>query len=216
MHHRIQRALDGELPREGLTAAELAGVAAAEAEIGAVLRALPRGQIPDLAPAVMQRIAAREAQTARAAQASGSGLAARLRTMLGWIWKPRPISFGWRPAYGFAAAAMLVVMLVIGRETAPRGDVTQPVLTQFLLNAPDAQQVMLAGDFTGWQPAHTMTRTAPGVWTVVVALDPGVHSYAFVIDGEQWVPDPNAPAVEDGFGGFNSRLAVLAPDEGES
>ena len=27
------------------------------------------------------------------------------------------------------------------------------------------------------------------------------------------LPDPNAPAVDDGFGGLNSRLAVLAPDE---
>lgn len=213
MDYRIQKALDGELPREVLTPAESAALAAAEAEIGAVLRSVPTRPLPDLSSAVMQRIAAADAGPARATgQASATGLAA----MLDWIWKPRPISFGWRPAYGFAAAGMLVVMLVIGRETAPGPGGTQPVLTQFLLNAPDAQQVMLAGDFTGWEPAHTMTRTAPGVWTVVVPLDPGVHSYAFVIDGERWVPDPNAPAVDDGFGGLNSRLAVLAPDEGGS
>jgi hypothetical protein len=29
------------------------------------------------------------------------------------------------------------------------------------------------------------------------------------------VADPNAPAVDDGFGGLNSRLAVLAPDDAE-
>lgn len=237
MDHRIQKALDGELPREALTAPELAVLAAAEADIGAVLRSVPARPLPDLAPAVMRRIAAVEAGKAAAArsapatpkiatqtvaavhgagQSAASSAAAGLRATLGWIWKPRPISFGWRPAYGFAAAAMLVVMLVIGRETAPAGDGTQAVLTQFVLNAPDAQQVMLAGDFTGWQPAHTMTRTGPGVWTVVVALEPGVHSYAFVVDGDHWVPDPNAPAVDDGFGGLNSRLAVLAPDGGES
>jgi hypothetical protein len=56
-----------------------------------------------------------------------------------------------------------------------------------------------------------MTRTGPGVWTVVVPLEPGIHNYAFIVDGERWVPDPNAPAVDDGFGGMNSRLAVLAP-----
>ena len=211
MNNRIQKALDGELPRSALTPAETAGLAAAEAEIGAVLRAVPMEPLPDLAPAVMQRIAAAEA--ARTGVPAAADRMARLRTTLGWIWQPRQISFGWRPAYAVAAAAMLVVMLVIGRETAPGADGTQPVLTQFLLNAPDAQQVMLAGDFTGWQPAHSMTRTAPGVWTVVVPLQPGVHSYAFVIDGDHWVPDPNAPAVDDGFGGLNSRLAVLAPDQ---
>lgn len=214
MDNRIQKALDGELPRSTLTPAELARLIAAEAEIGAVLRAVPRQPLPDLAPAIMQRIAAAEA--ARTAVSAAEGPAARLRMTLGWIWQPRQISFGWRPAYAFAAAAMLVMMLVIGRETAPVTDGAQPVLTQFLLSAPDAQQVMLAGDFTGWQPAHSMTRTGPGVWTVVVPLEPGVHSYAFVIDGDHWVPDPNAPAVSDGFGGLNSRLAVLAPDQEDS
>jgi hypothetical protein len=131
-----------------------------------------------------------------------------------WLWQPRSISIGWRPAYALAAAVLLAVVITAnalrpGRVLLPG---PQQVLTQFVLTAPDAKKVALAGDFTGWQPAFTMTRTDPGVWTVVIPLDPGIHQYSFVVDGERWIPDPAAPSVNDGFGGLNSRIAVLAPD----
>ena len=86
------------------------------------------------------------------------------------------------------------------------------VLIQFHLDAPAAQQVALAGDFTGWQPTYALTRSDNGSWTIVVPMSPGVHEYAFIIDGERWIADPMAPAVEDGFGGQNSKIAVLAAD----
>jgi hypothetical protein len=41
-----------------------------------------------------------------------------------------------------------------------------------------------------------------------VPLRPGVHDYAFVVDGERWVADPNAPQVDDSFGGTNSRISL--------
>jgi hypothetical protein len=214
MDDHTRRALDGELPRDRLNAAQAADLAATEAEIAAVLRAVPMQPLPDLAPAVMRRI---EQATARAREVTlaPAAPASPLRALFDWIWKPRPLSIRWRPAYGFAAAAVVLVAVGLGREAAPAPHASQQVLTQFLLNAPDAQQVALAGDFTDWQPAHALTRSEPGVWTVVVPLSPGVHDYAFIVDGERWVPDPNAPAVADGFGGLNSRLAVLAPDDAE-
>jgi hypothetical protein len=223
MNDRIQRALDGELPRDYLTRAEAAELAATEAHLRAVLRAVPTAPLPDLAPLVMRRIeaaGARHAVAAPRAAAFHRDLAAApalalVRSFVEWLWQPRPVSIGWRPAYGLAAAGILALTVMVGRETVSAPHQTQQVLTQFLLNAPDAQQVSLAGDFTDWQPAHTLTRSEPGVWTVVVPLEPGIHNYAFIVDGERWVADPNAPAVDDGFGGLNSRLAVLAPDEAE-
>jgi hypothetical protein len=223
MNDRIQRALDGELPRDYLTRAEAAELAATEAHLSAVLRAVPTAPLPDLAPSVMRRIEAAEARHDAAkprAAASRRVMAAapelgRVGSFLEWLWRPRPIAIGWRPAYGLAAAAVLALTVLISRETVPAPHQTPQVLTQFLLNAPDAQQVSLAGDFTAWQPAHALTRSEPGVWTVVVPLEPGIHNYSFIVDGERWVADPNAPAVDDGFGGLNSRLAVLAPDDAE-
>jgi hypothetical protein len=218
MKERIQRVLDGELPRDYLTRAEAAELAAIETHLSSVLLAVPTAPLPDLAPAVMRRIEA--AETRRGAAAAQRVLAtapelAPVGSFLAWLWRPRPIAIGWRPAYGLATAAVLALTVLIGRETVPAPHQTQQVLTQFLLDAPEAQQVSLAGDFTDWEPAHALSRSEPGVWTVVVPLDPGIHNYSFIVDGERWVADPNAPAVDDGFGGLNSRLAVLAPDDAE-
>jgi hypothetical protein len=46
------------------------------------------------------------------------------------------------------------------------------------------------------------------VWTATITLPAGQHQYAFVVDGQQWVPDPAAPAVDDGFGRRNSVLTL--------
>ena len=211
MNARVQQALDGDIGTETLTAAEHADLVSAETALGAVVRAIPVEPLPELAPAVLRRIRARAASglvpEAVSAKSPRPGIA-------GWLWQPRSISIGWRPAYALAAAVVLAVAITAnvlrpGRALLPG---TQQVLTQFVLTAPDAKNVALAGDFTGWQPAFTMTRTEPGVWTVVIPLDPGIHQYSFVVDGERWIPDPAAPTVKDGFGGVNSRIAVLTPD----
>lgn len=233
MNERVQRALDGELDRSQLSAAEAAELAAAEELIIRMLRGVASAPLPDQSANVLRRIAEIETTSHDAAMAADAAMSADAATsqanhagssragagtLLGWLWQPRAVSVQWRPAYGLAAVAALTLLLV--RPSA--NPVTPPVaiderapqvLVQFRLDAPGAEDVSLAGDFTDWQPAHTMTRSDPGVWTVVVALDPGVHDYAFIVDGEQWVADPMAPSVGDGFGGLNSRLAVLTPDE---
>jgi hypothetical protein len=211
MNARVQQALDGDIGRDTLTVTEQAELAATEAALGAVVRAIPVEPLPELSSAILQHIRSRgapgPAPAPVPAKHPGRGIAE-------WLWRPRPVSIGWRPAYALAAAVVLAVVITAnalrpGRAVLPG---TQQVLTQFVLRAPDAKYVALAGDFTGWQPAFTMTRTEPGVWTVVVPLDPGIHQYSFVVDGERWIPDPAAPAVNDGFGGMNSRIAVLTPD----
>jgi hypothetical protein len=177
--------------------------------VDSVLKAIPTEPLPDLGPAVLRRIEESE----RAASA------VKGRSWLERLWTPRPIVLNWRPAYSFAMAAAAIAFVI-----APPGVQQQvpvptaamangkTVLVQFRLDAPRAKQVSLAGDFTNWQPAHKLIRSEPGVWTIVVPLSPGVHDYAFVVDDGRWTPDPMAPAIADGFGGSNSRLAVLEPD----
>jgi hypothetical protein len=138
-----------------------------------------------------------------------------IRGLVGSWWRPRQISFSLRPAYAAGLAIVAVALIAVAQAT--RTDETMhaaaaaapPVFVQFRLDAEGASNVMLAGSFTEWQPAYELVETAPGVWTVLVALQPGVHDYAFIIDGESWVADPAAPSVDDGFGGSNSRLALL-------
>ena len=84
---------------------------------------------------------------------------------------------------------------------------------QFRLEAPNAQSVALAGSFTGWTPEYELVEGSEGVWSALVPLEPGVHDYTFIVDGEQWVIDPAAPLVDDDFGGSNNRLFLPQPDQ---
>jgi len=214
MNEKLHGALDGTVPESELTAAEIEGRDALERMIAGVVRSVPARPLPELGPSVLARIAAEEA--AERAAARPARQAPKLVEVLGWLWRPRAIVVEWRPAYAaFALAGVLAVgmALPVATGTVPAspaaGAATGPVLVQFRLDAPQAETVRLAGDFTGWKPEVAMVRSGD-TWTVVVPLEPGVHDYVFVVDGERWVPDPMAPAVEDGFGGLNSRLAVLA------
>lgn len=205
MDIRIQHALDGDLARDELSEAEKSVLAEAEAAIQGVLRAVPVQALPSLGTAVLERIASLPETTPRRSLT---------KEALSWLWAPRPIPLRWRPAYALPVAAVLAFAMLMGRgqEDGIPTDTPAQVLVEFRLNAPQARYVALAGDFTAWKPTYTLVRGEPGVWTVVVPLDPGVHDYAFIVDGERWVPDPMAPAIDDGFGGYNSRVAVLPPD----
>jgi hypothetical protein len=147
------------------------------------------------------------------------GAPGRLAAALGWLWSPRPVRLTLRPAYGLAFAAVAAVALVLPRaDRSPStvlephalasGAAAPPVYVQFRISVPNARSVALAGTFTGWKPAYALRQTARGEWTALVPLRPGVHDYAFVVDGERWVADPNAPQVDDSFGGTNSRISL--------
>ncbi len=208
MDQRIQQALDGDIDRHRLSAVELDELRQAESAFDAVLNAIQVDRLPDLAPTVLGRIR-REARDGALLPVKAEP--ARKPSRLSWLWTPRPITL--RPVYALTAS-VLIALLTVGPMFRTR-EIAAPssqVLTQFVLRVPNATTVSLAGDFSGWQPRYTMTRSGAETWTVVVPLDPGVHMYSFVIDGEKWIADPMAPSVDDGFGGLNSRVAVLMPD----
>jgi 1,4-alpha-glucan branching enzyme len=70
-----------------------------------------------------------------------------------------------------------------------------------------ARTVTVAGDFNGWQPEGLPLVQRDGVWTIDLALPPGVYEYMFVVDGQQWVTDPLARTTrDDGYGGANAIL----------
>ena len=83
-------------------------------------------------------------------------------------------------------------------------------VVQFVFVAPNASAVALVGDFNDWDPAATpLRRSAAGVWSGTMTLEPGRHLYAFVVDGKRWVADPSAPqALGDDFGTPNSVITV--------
>jgi hypothetical protein len=228
MNERIHRFLDGELSRENLTPQDVLELEAYQDVLLETEVALRSMEVPDLTRAVMARLP--EGAPARAGapdvhlpvatdEAPGS-----LGGVIKWFWTPRPLRL--RPAWGVLAAAALMLLVIrpfgdpAPSQRAPGSQVAASdahasarlVFVQFRLEAPEASTVRLAGTFTGWAPDYALHQTDHGVWAILVPLEPGVHDYAFVVDGSQWVADPAAPWVEDGFGGVNSRLSVLLPN----
>ena len=221
MNDRIHRYLDGELSRDGLAPQDLVELEAYQEVLRETATAHRSLEAPDLTGAVMarlppeapERVWDREALTEEPARETPP----TLRRALGWLWTPRPLRL--RPAWGMLAAAVLALLVALpSGEPVPSATTSEVqttarmVFVQFRLDAPQASAVHLAGTFTEWEPDYTLHQTAPGVWAILVPLEPGVHDYAFVVDGSEWVADPAAPWVEDGFGGVNSRLSVLLPN----
>ena len=81
----------------------------------------------------------------------------------------------------------------------------------FKVWAPHAVEVSVVGDFNDWDPnRHLLTDTNhDGIWTVTLKLEPGRYEYMFILDGQQWVPDPTAfRYVNDGFGNKNAVIEI--------
>ncbi len=84
----------------------------------------------------------------------------------------------------------------------------------FKLIAPDAQCVLLAGDFNSWDPEmHPLKKSSKGLWKKMVSLSPGRYEYRFVVDG-QWQNDPECPTCSPNpFGGNNCVIILPAGAE---
>jgi hypothetical protein len=213
MRDETREYLDGERSRR-----ELSAGAAEEAEAWERLLGALREDVPGPAPAWLEgsvMSAVRSASTARRSA---------LRRAAAWLLRP---SLSLSPlTLGLATAALIALLLVPrpGEEEAGSAageavaggaaSAAEPVVyVQFLLAAPSARSVAVAGDFNEWDARHVLEDPdADGVWTGRVPLRPGVHQYMFVVDGTEWVTDPGAERwTDDGFGNRNAVLAVAPP-----
>ena len=79
----------------------------------------------------------------------------------------------------------------------------------FSLEAPNANEVMVAGDFNRWNvKTHAMKKDNGGVWKKALMVSPGRYEYKFLIDG-RWKNDPkNDQACPNCFGTLNNVLIV--------
>ena len=92
---------------------------------------------------------------------------------------------------------------VAAAEVDAHGDSTRRTLR---VRAPAAQRVEVMGDFTDWEPVAL--RSTGDVFTGSFALSPGSHRLVIRIDGGDWRPAANTPAVDDDFGGRVGLLVV--------
>lgn len=177
-------------------------------ELGRTLRA-PSYSRPAARAAILAAVAAERAH------------ATPWRRFRQWALTPWTVRFS--PAAGAAALLLLATgTIMLRRDTAGTSAPTTRVadarvmqasapatLTHFALLAPDAKSVSLVGDFNDWDPRATPLRRVEGAWEVDLPITAGRHTYAFIVDGADWVPDPAAP-MEQGsdFGQGNSLLLV--------
>ena len=203
-HPTVKRLLDGDI-----SAADVPAELRAEAE-----EALRLASAVDRAP-----VALSPALDARVMAVVRRHANSPARRVWRWLAAPRDVELRLRvrprAVWGGALAAAAVVALLLTRPPAPApAPITSRnvAFVRFVLYAPGASRVTVAGTFNQWD--QTATPLVPvgtdGVWTTTLALPVGQHQYAFVIDGRRWVVDPAAPAVDDGFGRRNSVVAVTA------
>jgi len=81
--------------------------------------------------------------------------------------------------------------------------------TEFILTAPEAQEVYLVGDFNGWDgDGYKMRRFKGGTFKKSVKLKTGRYEYRFVVDGDWWTDPANPIRQANDFGSENSVIVV--------
>jgi hypothetical protein len=148
---------------------------------------------------VMVRVRRLYAQRRRHGVGSWLGVASRVTHHPGW-------------AAALAAGVVAVITLGVVRNRPPVASTVSPrEPVQFVLVRPDARSVAVVGDFNDWGLNDTalVATNHQGVWSVTAPVPAGVHRYAFVVNGKEWVTDPNAPrSAGDDFGLPSSALVV--------
>lgn len=85
----------------------------------------------------------------------------------------------------------------------------KPPQVTFSLFALEAQEVLVAGDFSHWMEEPTsLKKHKDGIWKATLHLTPGVYEYKFIVDGE-WRDDPACEVrVSNAFGTENCLRVV--------
>jgi predicted esterase len=79
---------------------------------------------------------------------------------------------------------------------------------EFRLEKPDAKSVELVGEFNHWK-AQPMKRQSDGAWTLTLSAPPGTYGYKFLVNGTEWIFDPNNPNRKKVDGIENSSIEIV-------
>lgn len=80
---------------------------------------------------------------------------------------------------------------------------------EFSLNAPDAAEVYLVGDFNNWENGKgKMRKLKSGIHKKSVKLKPGRYEYRFVVDGQWWTDPANSHCCPNVYGEENSVIEI--------
>ena len=139
------------------------------------------------------------------------------RRLLRWARTPRSLTVV--PLRLVPAAAALAVLAVMAFHWQPMdrsGSLVAPDMVTHMpvaltLQLSGAHSVAVIGNFNEWHPngyeMHRNDRSQP--WSIQLQLPPGRYEYAFLVDGQKIIADPQAPFYQDdGFGNQNGVLIL--------
>ena len=139
-----------------------------------------------------------------------------------WVRSPKSITF--TPLRVAPVALALFGILVLSgyfifrqqdfRFYVDQGESQIPVV--FNLSVREAHAVAVVGTFNGWKPRGYEMQFNPEkkIWSLTVRLPEGRYEYAFLVDGQRVVPDPEASLYQDdGFGNENSVMILRTKNE---
>jgi endonuclease/exonuclease/phosphatase family metal-dependent hydrolase/ribosomal protein S18 acetylase RimI-like enzyme len=105
---------------------------------------------------------------------------------------------------------LLYTQITLGTDMTPGYSLLEARGVCFTASFPNADTVLLAGDFTDWEKSPLrLTKNVQGLWQAqVTSLSIGLHFYKYIVDGV-WQSDPHNPnRYMDGFGDFNSTFLI--------
>ena len=135
------------------------------------------------------------------------------------LWAKSPKSFTFTPLRLVPATMVLIGILIVSgywvfvqknfRYYPDQAESRIPVV--FNLNIPEAHGVSVVGTFNGWKPRGYEMQFNPEkkIWSLTIRLPEGRYEYAFLVDGQRILPDPEASLYQDdGFGNENSVMIL--------
>jgi hypothetical protein len=79
----------------------------------------------------------------------------------------------------------------------------------------DASIVALAGSFNNWNQSQFIFGKEGDEWVCRIDLEPGKHSYKFIVDGN-WLLDPANPNTEDDDYGVKNSVIIVDKKSNQS
>ncbi|WP_084590974.1 glycogen-binding domain-containing protein [Desulfonatronovibrio magnus] len=105
--------------------------------------------------------------------------------------------------------AVLAVGCISVKHRTVDHPVEQTSYTVLFVYEGQADSICVTGDFNGWSSHDCCMDSHNERWEAECQLNSGKHIYAFFINGEKFIPDPQALIMEDdGFGGYNSAVII--------
>lgn len=110
----------------------------------------------------------------------------------------------------FMIIAGIITAIIIGKKkfyVNTDNDILKSVVFKF--NSKDAETIHIAGDFNNWNiSSHPLFELGNNVFNTTIYLKPGTYHYKFIVNGTDWVVDPNAECVDNENGEKHSVITV--------